>query len=134
MYRRNFILFITVLSILFLAGTAEAQTSSEEKAALMRRKARERTLAKKREESRKHMEAEAKNRADKARKFRTEMKAGKGKGKNIMRFLVGTVVKGKVQKPEAMYVLHRSTVSYEVLELKTKMTGKILNSVLKSPF
>ena len=43
-------------------------------------------------------------------------------------------VKGKVQLPQAFYVLPRSSLNFEVLELKESFVPKILESVKKKPF
>ena len=43
-------------------------------------------------------------------------------------------VKGKVQLPQAFYVLPRSSLNFEALELKESFVPKIVESVKKKPF
>lgn len=44
------------------------------------------------------------------------------------------VIEGRVQKPNAFYILNRSNLGYEVLELRTSFLREILRSVQKEPF
>ncbi len=44
------------------------------------------------------------------------------------------VIEGRVQKPNAFYILNRSNLGYEVLELRTSFLRDILRSVQKEPF
>jgi len=44
------------------------------------------------------------------------------------------VIEGRVQKPNAFYILNRSNLGYEVLELRTSFLPKIVRSVQKEPF
>jgi hypothetical protein len=44
------------------------------------------------------------------------------------------VIEGRVQKPNAFYILNRSNLGYEVLELRTSFLRKIVRSVQKEPF
>jgi hypothetical protein len=48
--------------------------------------------------------------------------------------LKGDIIEGKVQKPEAFYVLQRTGMSFEALELETKLIPKILEGLRKPPF
>lgn len=43
-------------------------------------------------------------------------------------------IEGKVQKPNAFYVLNRSNIGYEVLDLRTSFVREIRRSVRRSPF
>jgi len=43
-------------------------------------------------------------------------------------------VKGKVQLPQAFYVLPRSSLNFRVLKLKESFIPKLLDSVSKKPF
>lgn len=44
------------------------------------------------------------------------------------------VIEGRVQKPNAFYILNRSNLGYEVLELRTSFLEKVVRSVQKEPF
>ena len=44
------------------------------------------------------------------------------------------VVEGKIQKPEAFYILQRSNLNVEALELKKSFIPLIVDSVEKDPF
>ena len=44
------------------------------------------------------------------------------------------VIEGRVQKPNAFYILNRSNLGYEVLELRTTFLRKVIRSVQKEPF
>jgi hypothetical protein len=43
-------------------------------------------------------------------------------------------IEGRVQKPNAFYILNRSNIGYEVMELRTSFIHKVFESVQKSPF
>jgi hypothetical protein len=43
-------------------------------------------------------------------------------------------IEGRVQKPNAFYILNRSSIGYEVLDLRTSFTREILRSVQHAPF
>ncbi len=43
-------------------------------------------------------------------------------------------VEGRIQKPQAFYILQRSNLNFEGLELKQSFVPKILESVKKAPF
>jgi len=62
--------------------------------------------------------------------FKIERGAG---GKKVYR-LGEIVIEGKIQKPEAFYVLQKSSINYEWTELKQDFIPKILDSVSKAPF
>jgi hypothetical protein len=55
-------------------------------------------------------------------------------GKKIYRIVEGIQITGKIQKPEAFYVLQNSGINYEWTELKQDFLPKILESVSKAPF
>jgi hypothetical protein len=44
------------------------------------------------------------------------------------------VIEGRVQKPNAFYILNRSNLGYEVLELRTSFLREVVRSVQKEPF
>ena len=48
--------------------------------------------------------------------------------------LEGIVIEGRVQKPNAFYILNRSNLGYEVLELRTSFLREVVRSVQKEPF
>lgn len=43
-------------------------------------------------------------------------------------------IEGRVQKPNAFYILNRSQLGYEVLDLRTSFVHKIPRTVQKAPF
>lgn len=43
-------------------------------------------------------------------------------------------VEGRIQKPQAFYILQRSNLNFEGLELKQSFIPKIIQSVEKAPF
>ncbi len=43
-------------------------------------------------------------------------------------------VEGRIQKPQAFYVLQRSSLNFEGLELKQSFIPKIFKSIEKQPF
>ena len=44
------------------------------------------------------------------------------------------VIEGRVQKPNTFYILNRSNLGYEVLELRTSFLREVVRSVQKEPF
>jgi hypothetical protein len=55
-------------------------------------------------------------------------------GKKIYKITTEIRIEGKIQKPEAFYVLQKSSINYEWTELKQEFLPKILESVQKAPF
>lgn len=45
-----------------------------------------------------------------------------------------TRIEGRIQKPQAFYILQRSNLNFEGLELKNSFVPKIIESVEKAPF
>lgn len=43
-------------------------------------------------------------------------------------------IEGRVQKPNAFYILNRSNLGYEVLDLRTTFVREIIRSVQREPF
>jgi hypothetical protein len=64
-------------------------------------------------------------------KVKVERGAG---GKKVYRIEGEIVIEGKIQKPEAFYVLQKSSINYDWHELKQEFVPKILDSVTKAPF
>jgi hypothetical protein len=64
-------------------------------------------------------------------KVKVERGAG---GKKVYKIEGEIVIEGKIQKPEAFYVLQKSSINYDWHELKQEFVPKILDSVTKSPF
>jgi hypothetical protein len=54
--------------------------------------------------------------------------------KKVYRIKTELVIEGRIQKPNAFYVLQRSTINYEWVDLKQDFIPPILNSVRESPF
>ena len=48
--------------------------------------------------------------------------------------LTETRIEGRIQKPQAFYILQRSNLNFDGLELKTSFVPKIIKSVNKAPF
>jgi hypothetical protein len=55
-------------------------------------------------------------------------------GQKIFRITEGIVVEGKIQKPNAFYVLQRSSMDYDWESLKQDFLPKILEAASKHPF
>jgi hypothetical protein len=55
-------------------------------------------------------------------------------GQKIFRITEGIVVEGKIQKPNAFYVLQRSSMDYDWESLKQDFLPKILQAASHSPF
>ena len=43
-------------------------------------------------------------------------------------------IEGRVQKPNAFYILNRAQLGYEVLDLRTSFVREIIRSVRREPF
>jgi hypothetical protein len=43
-------------------------------------------------------------------------------------------IEGRVQKPNAFYILNRSSLGYEVMELRTSFVQEVVRAVRKDPF
>ena len=70
---------------------------------------------------------------DKADMPKVKVERGKG-GKKVYRITQGFVIEGRIQKPNAFYVLQRSQINYDWADLKHKFVPRILDAVRKSPF
>jgi hypothetical protein len=43
-------------------------------------------------------------------------------------------IEGRVQKPNAFYILNRSSIGYEVMELRTTFVQEVVHAVRRDPF
>jgi hypothetical protein len=43
-------------------------------------------------------------------------------------------IEGRVQKPNAFYILNRSNIGYEVMELRTSFVQEVVRAVRGAPF
>jgi hypothetical protein len=43
-------------------------------------------------------------------------------------------IEGRVQKPNAFYILNRSNIGYEVMELRTSFLQEVVRSLRNEPF
>lgn len=64
-------------------------------------------------------------------KVRVEKGAG---GKTVYRITEAIRIEGKIQKPEAFYVLQKSSINYDWQDLKKDFVPKIVDSVSRAPF
>ncbi len=65
----------------------------------------------------------------------TKVKVERGAGgKKVYKIEGEIVIEGKIQKPEAFYVLQKSSINYDWHELKQEFVPRILESVTKAPF
>ena len=55
-------------------------------------------------------------------------------GQKIFRITEGIVVEGKIQKPNAFYVLQRSTIDYDWESLKQDFLPRIQEATTRHPF
>jgi hypothetical protein len=63
-----------------------------------------------------------------------EAARGQGKPRRKVIRLEAIKVEGRIQKPQAFYILQRSNLNFEGLELKQSFIPKIIQSVEKEPF
>jgi len=64
-----------------------------------------------------------------------EVKVERGAGgKKVYRITTGFVIEGRIQKPNAFYVLERSQINYDWAALKKNFIPRILDAVKKKPF
>ena len=65
----------------------------------------------------------------------TNVKVERGAGgRKVYKIQGEIVIEGKIQKPEAFYVLQKSGINYDWHELRQEFVPKILDSVTKAPF
>jgi hypothetical protein len=64
-------------------------------------------------------------------KVKVEKGAG---GKTVYRITEAIRIEGKIQKPEAFYVLQKSSINYDWQDLKQDFVPKIVDSVSRAPF
>ncbi len=64
-------------------------------------------------------------------KVKVERGAG---GKKVYVIKTGFVIEGRIQKPNAFYVLQRSQINYDWAALKQQFIPRITDAVRKSPF
>lgn len=76
-------------------------------------------------------DADSGDKKDDAPKVKVER--GKG-GRKVYRITQGFVIEGRIQKPNAFYVLQRSQINYDWADLKQKFVPRITEAVRKSPF
>jgi len=43
-------------------------------------------------------------------------------------------IEGRVQKPNAFYILNRSSIGYEVMELRSSFVQEVVHAVRRDPF
>jgi hypothetical protein len=55
-------------------------------------------------------------------------------GKKVYRITDALRIEGKIQKPEAFYVLQKSSINYDWQDLKQDFVPKIFESVAQAPF
>jgi hypothetical protein len=68
-----------------------------------------------------------------AEQSKVKVERGAG-GRKVYKIEGAIVIEGKIQKPEAFYVLQKSNINYDWHELKQEFVPKILDSVTKAPF
>jgi len=79
--------------------------------------------------------ADGKTEGAEASDDQTKVKVERGAGgKKVYKIEGEIVIEGKIQKPEAFYVLQKSSINYDWHELKQEFVPKILDSVTKAPF
>ncbi|MBX2810506.1 MAG: hypothetical protein KTR25_01795 [Myxococcales bacterium] len=55
-------------------------------------------------------------------------------GRRTVIRMTGTTIEGRIQKPQAFYILQRSSLNFEGLALKKSFVPKIVKSVEKASF
>jgi len=96
-------------------------------------------LAQKKRGGKRPAQAAEKRAKEQPREARDKEKAPKVEveregGKKVYRIKTEFVIEGRIQKPNAFYVLQRSSINYEWVDLKRRFIPHILNSVRESPF
>jgi hypothetical protein len=85
--------------------------------------------------SKKDDKAKADEKKGEGEEFAPKVKVERGRGgKKVYRITQGFVIEGRIQKPNAFYVLQRSQINYDWAGLKQKFVPRILDAVRKSPF
>ena len=69
--------------------------------------------------------------APEAPKVKVERSAS---GAKVFRITEGIVVEGRIQKPNAFYVLQRSSIDYDWESLKQDFLPRIVDTASKNPF
>jgi hypothetical protein len=64
---------------------------------------------------------------------KVQVERGAG-GKKVYVIKTGFVIEGRIQKPNAFYVLQRSQINYDWAALKQRFVPRIVEAVNKSPF
>lgn len=77
--------------------------------------------------------AEGSPAAGKSQAPAVKVERGKG-GRKVFRITTGFVIEGRIQKPNAFYVLQRSQINYDWAKLKKDFLPRILEAVKRSPF
>ena len=72
--------------------------------------------------------------ADKPKEGEPKVEVERRGGKKVFRITTTFVIEGRIQKPNAFYVLQRSQINYDWAQLKQDFVPRILHSVSKSPF
>lgn len=54
--------------------------------------------------------------------------------KKVYRIKTEIVIEGRIQKPNAFYVLQRSNINYEWVDLKQEFVPRLLQTVREKPF
>lgn len=78
-------------------------------------------------------EAAAEGKSDDAANPKVKVERGAG-GKKVYRITTGIVIEGRIQKPNAFYVLQRSQINYDWADLKQDFLPRINQAVRKQPF
>ncbi len=78
-------------------------------------------------------DAQAQDKKDGEAAPKVKVERGKG-GKKVYRITTSFVIEGRIQKPNAFYVLERSQINYDWVALKKNFMPRILESVTKHPF
>jgi hypothetical protein len=71
--------------------------------------------------------------AGKAEDPKVTVERGAG-GRKVYRITEAMQIEGKIQKPEAFYVLQKSSINYDWQDLKQDFIPKIVESVAQAPF
>jgi hypothetical protein len=78
---------------------------------------------------------DAKGGGDEAKDDSPKVKVERGAGgKKVYRITTGFVIEGRIQKPNAFYVLQRSQINYDWATLKEDFIPRIVEAVKRSPF
>lgn len=129
MHNRTVVRFVAVIAVLLLGS---AELAAKQAAPAPRAEAAGGAAAPAGAPARQQAEGKAADSANApAPQVTVQRSAG---GRKVFRIETGFVIEGRIQKPNAFYVLQRSQINYDWSRLSQDFAPRILESVRHSPF